>query len=413
MATVEIPLRASTKPGNHADILRFLRSEIRRRRRGRGGLALLAGTGADGFEASYYVPVTRGEVAVTIQLRLLGSSELKEVRIEASEPDGVLSEDDLKGEVQGILLAAIDRYSADDTEKRWVRSYAAYPGLPLAGWYDFGDWRVAPVRGIWENAEDEEQRKVRAILQVDVEVDSVDRIDALETAVERETQVLAWLTFFLSRPVERLDSGQHVLVAGPDNSPVLARRWVPAARKTVECDSSPFNEPTARGEWGEDLLFPWREPGQQKPTRNTIAVSALRFQRRAQPKQLEAFDTFARVNHVAALVPKGFRAAALALRVAAVEALAQNLPRYAGTSGDKQRFLEFMSQYSPLMEKESDRLYGRWRSGVFHSGEFASIDRGYPHIDLAGISAEMDYLNRSGEFLRRSVVHWVESIAGG
>ena len=106
-------------------------------------------------------------------------------------------------------------------------------------------------------------------------------------------------------------------------------------------------------------------------------------------------------------VPHHLASARLALKVAAIDALA----RYNNPKGT---FKAFAAQFMPdLKPKERDRLYGSLRSGFAHSGHQHLDERMRTTELTVGDGHErLDFSFRSHEMLRRAIMQWMTVALG-
>jgi hypothetical protein len=270
----------------------------------------------------------------------------------------------------------------------------------------------APLEDPWPGLVNAER-----IAVLDFEVDAIDIQDANYLAAEFSRRWAARLSLILDLHLYG-HVGEHVWVyvtdrdrdrvkvADEDRNLRLNRgvRDLPTPtampRKGIEC---------ALGEPGSPLsTYVVSPPTLKIPSETRRIMRGINGL--PEPVQ-DAFDGAARMYQIGLWLSSRFPSAALAYRVAAIDALAQIEPNC------DQSFSNFMRKYSPgLTDPQLDYLHREIRSAHFHAGKFGlgeySVQR--PH-DLVpgGPEAEKKSWARYQFFgaTRKALVNWMLSIA--
>lgn len=403
MSDVTIPVGSATGQ-RLISYLRFLRAEVRRRHVW-GAMSRHGGGGsADTHNAGYSIGINFHGKRAWTDIELSLARDHSEAVVTVRDPEDTLDEIELLAFANDLLFAATDAAAEEKFDRYWIRRTARYEGLPLDGWYSFTDWRFAQAD---IQCEHEKGRSQRAIV-IDLRVSAIDRTDALEQALAEFTRRIAHIAFILDIPVEWTDAGE-VIVESETGAPMLAKRWHPAMQVT-EANAPPFSARKCAGRLGPDFRWPsMNEDRRASPTTLMLPRDAKTLLRRVcrDPKVLAAFDSATRLYQLASVLPSSFSSASLALKIASVEALTQGLSAF-DTCGAKERFVHFMES-NGCESQRAERMYSRWRSGLFHAGNFADIDGAFRHIDLPQHAAEMNQLYTHASEIRRAFAAWVKS----
>lgn len=372
---------------------------------------MLGGGSGSRFEAGYGLGIRYHNRQAWIDLRLLVPADKMNVQIRITDREGVLNDSELRDWGNSLLFSALDAARENKRAAYWIRRHAMYDGKPLDGWYELPGWRLAPAPEQPSGPEAPDNPRSLQLVVIDAQVMGIDERDALEQARGTLTRRVAHAAFLLAIPLRWLPD-QPSVAADAHGGPAITNAWR-GRFGAVDQDADPFSNPAQKGTWGHDFIWPWRDPIQGGALDGLrVPQAGLSLLRRLgrNPKASSAFDSASRLYHLSMILPEGFRSASVALTIAAVEALTKGLEGFEGL-GDKARFIEFFSRYNTTSEIDPDRVYGRWRSGMFHAGQFARIDGAHYQIDFVDDSVESAELQRIPEAIRRAFAGWVDHLA--
>ena len=407
MPRSELNIR-SARGSSLRETLRYLRAELRRRH-SVGSSGIFSGGSAEGFESGYQIGLVYLGKSVRLEVRVVTDVRKEEPRFVVEEPDGALTSVELQNLAGDILLAAVDAARAGATSPMWVRRGYAYQGYPLHGCYQLPGCRVQPLLPPREHQDVRiPPAKLPQFVALDLRVDAIDELDANEVSLAEHTARAAYLATFLDVPLRTPSADYHLVDVG-DGVWEWRQQWYPRGLGVVEEHDSACTDESSQGRWVEDWRFPWRSDLPDRDPRTLyLGRSALQLARRLQhdPETQAAFARCARLYHLSMMMPHGFATAGLAVRVAAVESLAASTPG-CPESGARERFTHLWRTFGPEKGPPADQLYGKVRSGMFHTGEFAGIDGAHVSIDFVDDSSAWDDQRRAFGALRTCIINWV------
>ncbi|MGF6507056.1 hypothetical protein [Paraburkholderia sp. 32] len=313
---------------------------------------------------------------------------------------------DWENAAQDVVNSAF-RSAFNERRTRTVRRQLLYYiGPQLDGEYWFRDVRLAPAM-----LDDPSPVSINSerVVALDFVVDSIDELDALYLASEFSRRWAARFSLLLDVDLYELHAAEQVWVYRPEvsRSERLQRGVydIPVRLTIMPRKGSMFGA----GARGSPIATYGRTTGTLK-----MPPEARRVLRGlddlAEPVK-NAFDGAARLYQIGLSLLQRFPSAALAYRVAAIDALQQT---EAGCNG----FSEFMRKYSPKAAadpKVLDYLHSDIRSSHFHAGKFDlgefSAQR---HLDIV---TDPDTAHHSRlrslcfEITREALVNWMLLIA--
>lgn len=285
-----------------------------------------------------------------------------------------------------------------------MRRIFYYIGPQLDGEYWFRRVRLAPAL---EDNSFPAAMNLERVVTLDFEVESIDHFDSLYLGAEFSRRAAARFSLLLDVDLYE-HAGEQVWVLD-DSRNVRLNRGV--------CDVPfPTDMPNkgsicSAGASGATIASYGRTVGTLK-----MPPEARRILRGLEslpgPVQ-DAFDGAARMYQIGLSLSKRFPSAALAYRVAAIDALQQTEPNCNG-------FSEFMRRYTPSIsgdEKILNYLHGDIRSSHFHAGKFDlgefSAERHYDVVHDQD-TVQRSYMHVQGlEVTREALVTWMLLTAAG
>ena len=326
------------------------------------------GTGTAGFledhsfEASLTGAFRLGagvEAPLTWTLHKTPKGTLTDIRVDVAGPDAPQG---WTSPAHQLVTSALAATVAGTRARFFQRISFAYVGPALDGEYWLPGFRIGPA--IPDDAVPESPLVERWV-DIDMNVDAVDRTHAGAVAGERARRIAARLSLLLDLGFER---------------PPLEFRWVmiPETNDKFECRRCQVmfqrtdEQPSAMPDKGElcQLGRFTTEFAKFRIGRVQLPRGVRRVLRGADTRPYpvgDAFDRCARLYQVGRLVAKAFPSVFLAYAIAAAEAITQADRTYKG-------FTDFMKKHSVAAKSQSypvlKTLYGRVRSAHFHAGDF-------------------------------------------
>ncbi|WP_438393613.1 hypothetical protein [Caballeronia sp. DA-9] len=311
---------------------------------------------------------------------------------------------DWENAAQDIVNSALLSAFNERRTRTVRRQILYYIGPQLDGEYWFRGVRLAPAM-----LDDPFPALLNAerVVALDFEVDSIDERDASYLASEFSRRLAARFSLLLDVDLYEY-TGEQVWVLLPEGS--RSERFSRGVFNVPVPTSMPGKgNICGAGAWGSAIATYGRTTGTLK-----MPPEARRILRGldglAEPVK-DAFDGAARMYQIGLSLFQRFPSAALAYRVASIDALQQTEP-------DCNGFSEFMRKYSPQAAadpKMLDYLHSDIRSSHFHAGKFDlgefSAQR---HMDIV---SDPDTAHRSllryrcFEVTREALVNWMVSIA--
>lgn len=285
-----------------------------------------------------------------------------------------------------------------------VRRILYYVGPQLDGEYLFRGLRLAPA------IQDDTLPcafNAERVVTFDFQVDSIDSHDAAYLASQFSRSAAARVSLLLDVDLYE-QAGEQVWVQAPNESQSerLNRGVfnIPVPT-TMPCRSNVSD----RGSWGEPIASFRRTAQTLKMPPETRKI--LRGIDGLPEPTRNAFDGAARMYQIGLSLTRRFPSAALAYRVAAIDALQQTEP-------DCNGFSQFMRKYSPEVAAEPrilEYLHGEIRSSHFHAGKFDLGEfstRRYMDIVQDQDSVHLSLMHhRCFELTRGALVNWMISIS--
>ncbi|KWO40480.1 hypothetical protein WT97_20960 [Burkholderia sp. MSMB1459WGS] len=358
------------------------------------------GTFTSVVESTFSEP--SGDLELRWLLRTSIDGTLTEIEVlPASDADAVW-----ESIAREIIDSALRDAYVETRSRRYRRQVLYYVGPHLDGEYWFGRTRIAPLDPS-DNQFPAAFNLERAVA-LDFEVNAIDDRDASYLASEAARKFAARFSLLLDidlyeAPIEHA----WVSTNGPDFESVRRQRGIlsipypdhlPQKRQTCPAGTS-----------GASIANYGRMIGTLK-----MPFEARRILRgvEALPEPVTAaFDGAARMYQIGLFLAARFPTAALAYRVAAVDALQQTEP-------DCNGFSEFMRKYSPIGASNPqllDYLHGGVRSSHFHAGKFDlgefSIQRHMDIVHMPDRAAHARQRYIGFEATRQAIANWMLSVA--
>lgn len=288
-------------------------------------------------------------------LEMTPNGELSCMRISPYEAT-IEVHSDWKTTANNIITTALISAFNEKRIKTTIRKIFYYIGPRLDGEYWIRNIRIAPASD--DNNFPAAMNFERALV-MDFEVDAIDKYDSIYLASELSRRVAARLSFLLDFDIYE-NPGDHVWVHTLNNSkserlnrgtlniPPLST----LPKKGSECSA---------GDYGDSIISLGRTIGTLKmPKEARKIIKAIEESSRAEQ---DAFDGAVRLYQIGLSLARRFPTAALAYRVAAIDALQLGELSCNG-------FSQFMQKYSPAEKDTLDYLHSTIRSAHFHAGKF-------------------------------------------
>lgn len=356
------------------------------------------GTFTSVVESTFSEPT--GDLELRWLLRTSNSGTLTEIEVlPASDANPVW-----ESIAREIIDSALRDAFIENRARRYQRQVLYYVGPHLDGEYWFGKTRVAPAD---PNDEHPAAFNLERTITLDFEVDAIDDRDAMYLASETTRRLAARFSLLLDVDLYEMPTEHAWVMSGLGTESIRRQRGVLTIPRLDRLPKK--GETCPPGSVGESISNFGRTIGTLKvppETRKILrSIGAL-------PEPISAaFDGAARMYQIGLSLAARFPTAALAYRVAAIDALQQIEP-------DCNGFSAFMRKYSPIGASNPqllDYLHGDVRSSHFHAGKFDlgefSIQR---HMDIVSMPetvarAHQRYI--SFQVTRQAITNWMLSAA--
>ncbi|WP_174935270.1 hypothetical protein [Burkholderia lata] len=302
-----------------------------------------------------------------------------------------------------IDLALRDAFIENRT-RRYQRQVLYYVGPKLDGEYWFGKTRVAPAD---PNDEYPAAFNLERTITLDFEVDAIDDRDAMYLASETSRRLAARFSLLLDADLYETPTEHAWVMSGLDTESIRRQRGVLTIPRL---DRLPKKGETCQaGAVGASIANYGRMIGTLKMPSEARRI--LRGVDGLPEPVTAAFDGAARMYQIALFLAARFPTAALAYRVAAIDALQQIEP-------DCNGFSEFMRKYSAIGASNPQLLaylHGDVRSSHFHAGKFDlgefSIQRHMDIVHTPDRAAQAHQRYIGFEATRQAIANWMLSVA--
>ncbi|KWI50953.1 hypothetical protein WM06_17385 [Burkholderia cepacia] len=303
-----------------------------------------------------------------------------------------------------IIDSALRDAFIENRARRCQRQVLYYVGPHLDGEYWFGKTRVAPAD---PNDEHPAAFNLERTITLDFEVDAIDDRDAMYLASETTRRLAARFSLLLDVDLYEMPTEHAWVMSGLGTESIRRQRGVLTIPRLDRLPKK--GETCPAGSVGESISNFGRMVGTLKvppETRKILrSIGAL-------PEPISAaFDGAARMYQIGLSLAARFPTAALAYRVAAIDALQQIEP-------DCNGFSAFMRKYSPIGASNPqllDYLHGDVRSSHFHAGKFDlgefSIQRHMDIVYMPDKAARAHQRYMGFEATRQAIANWMLSIA--
>ncbi|WP_157130420.1 hypothetical protein [Burkholderia pseudomallei] len=305
-----------------------------------------------------------------------------------------------------IVDSALRDAFIESRTRRYQRQILYYVGPHMDGEYWFGKVRIAPA----DPGDDQYPIafNLERAVAIDFEVDAIDDRDAMYLASEASRKIAARFSLLFDVDLYEASVEQvWVFSTNADFEPVRGQRGIFTIPRV---DRLPKKGELCRaGDSGPSISNYGRTPGTLK-----MPCEARRILRgiEALPEPISAaFDSAARMYQIGLSLASRFPTAALAYRVAAIDALQQIEP-------DCDGFSAFARKYSPIgasNPKLLNYLHGDVRSSHFHAGKFDlgefSVQRHMDVVHTPDLAIHMHQRNLGFRVTREAIVNWMLSVA--
>jgi hypothetical protein len=329
-----------------------------------------------------------------------------EIEMEVSTPADI-DEPSFAAFVDAFLLEVLDASLTGALERFTVRRQFTYLGPPLDGEYWLtGKLRIAPH----DTARELRPRDgwVSQSLLIDQEVDAIDEEHAWAIASDRASIITARLSLILDVGI-MLPPEQWVWTTTKEGEADGSWRFrcAPDEKRFIGALPGRGSE-CAPGAWKGELLNGL--DGGRKLSLPPETRRVFRFAESAPETIGAAFDGCCRLYQLAKVLPHEFTSAILALKVAAVDALASKVE----SDG---KFETFVAARSPLLKNHPEVLKVLWgsvRSAMFHGGEpyLRDLIRPRGPADFEGARLR-DIEVQAETVIRQAIMAWVRSSVAG
>lgn len=356
------------------------------------------GTFTSVVESTFSEPT--GDLELRWLLRTSNNGTLTEIEVlPASDANAVW-----ESIAREIIDSALRDAFIENRARRCQRQVLYYVGPHLDGEYWFGKTRVAPAD---PNDEHPAAFNLERTITLDFEVDAIDDRDAMYLASETTRRLAARFSLLLDVDLYEMPTEHAWVMSGLGTESIRRQRGVLTIPRLDRLPKK--GETCPAGSVGESISNFGRMVGTLKvppETRKILrSIGAL-------PEPISAaFDGAARMYQIGLSLAARFPTAALAYRVAAIDALQQIEP-------DCNGFSAFMRKYSPIGASNPqllDYLHGDVRSSHFHAGKFDlgefSIQRHMDIVYMPDKAARAHQRYMGFEATRQAIANWMLSIA--
>ncbi|MFM0173176.1 hypothetical protein PQR33_28065 [Paraburkholderia sediminicola] len=245
------------------------------------------------------------------------------------------------------------------------------------------------------------------VVALDFEVSAIDNHDAIYLASELTRRWAARLSLLVDVDLyEHVSESVWVIHPQPGTHERLSR----GVRAQTPSTMPGKGKDCRAGNWGASIARYGRSTGTLKMPPETRRIFRG-IEDLSEPVK-EAFDSAARMYQISLSLYRRFPSAALAYRVAAIDALQQTEP-------DCKGFSQFMRKYvhpSAADERILTYLHGDIRSSHFHAGKFElgefSVQRSMDMVHTAETAQRSHLQYRCFAVTREALVNWMLSVAG-
>lgn len=356
------------------------------------------GTFTSVVESTFSEPT--GDLELRWLLRTSNNGTLTEIEVlPASDANAVW-----ESIAREIIDSALRDAFIENRARRCQRQVLYYVGPHLDGEYWFGKTRVAPAD---PNDEHPAAFNLERTITLDFEVDAIDDRDAMYLASETTRRLAARFSLLLDVDLYEMPTEHAWVMSGLGTESIRRQRGVLTIPRLDRLPKK--GETCPAGSVGESISNFGRMVGTLKvppETRKILrSIGAL-------PEPISAaFDGAARMYQIGLSLAARFPTAALAYRVAAIDALQQIEP-------DCNGFSAFMRKYSPIGASNPqllDYLHGDVRSSHFHAGKFDlgefSIQRHMDIVYMPDKAARAHQRYMGFEATRQAIANWMLSTA--
>lgn len=303
--------------------------------------------------------------------------------------------------ITSVLSAAL----AEKRQPFFQRVFFNYIGTQLDGEYWFQRIRFAPL---WPEDPYPGLFNAERVVTFDMTVNAIDKDDALTLSREIARRQAARFSLLLNIGLYS-QSHEHrwVIKESTFKSERLQLGFIMQSTNISKMPAK--GELCPLGKYSESLSARYRSAGRliSFPSQARQIFRAIDL---APPEVTDAFDHGARLCQVAAVVGHQFPSVGLAYRIAAIEAISK-------ADKTSKNFGEFVRKHvasKKNLEEILDYMYGKVRSGHFHSGEFplgeynreTFID---PFMD-SDLVEQMEIHDTCHEIVRKTIVNWICSL---
>ncbi len=400
---IELGLAPGPKARSFADYLNAgLRAEL-------SGYSASASFAQDGS----FVSAVTGAISVHGQQQVLSWSLSK-------GPDGTLAGIEVQasdGQTEGpwivaahrIVTSALAAALSERVQRFFRRRFLFYIGPQLDGEYWLPGLRLAPA---WPDDPQPHLINAERVLAVDTDFDAIDDMHAHAVSQEMTRRTAARLSLLLDVGLYEPPLNQiWVFEDDPQTGQMTSSRRQPGfTRPDIIVTKMPEKGETCPpGRYSGSLKATFRVAGEAL----SLPPEARRILRGVDsqgPSVSDAFDRCARLYHVALVVGAQFPSVALAYRVAAIDAVVQGNPQFAGFSD----FVRKNVQPRDGLEAALDFLYASCRSAHFHGGHFPMGEYARPHwfdpmMDPSDVGT-WEISRTAHQLVREAIVAWLYSV---
>jgi hypothetical protein len=399
--TLRIPLNIPASSSQQSFIDHF--NSMLRERLGSGSGA--AGYEADGtFRSSTSGPTNLEGRTTHLTWTLIKSSDgtLQSLDVASNEEAEGKSWHEAAG---NLVASALASALSNKRTSFFRRVQLHYVGPALDGEYWLPGYRFAPAL-----PDDTDQHLINAerVVHIDFNVEAIDAQHAFVVAGEVASRHATRLALILDRAFYKPDHVQRWILPVEGGQPTGESKRYPSAffRPGLHAQEMPAKGAICKlGRFDGSILDRFRSAGELVTLpRETRRI--LRSVEHSGPAYMEAFDSCARLYTLSLMIGRYSISAALAYRVAALDAIAQTTGAYKGAS----ELIRTYADPSPQLDSLLGFLYRDVRSAHFHAGKAPlDISPGVPfHPLLTSEFIEHSDITRTGyEITRTAIVRWM------
>lgn len=315
----------------------------------------------------------------------------------------------IREKIQSIIQDSLAYALSERKRIIYTRYNLPYIGPALDGEYFINGMRIAPL---FPDDKLKDNVDMERLLAIDIKTIAIDHYDAHSKSTQAVMQFAAQISLFLNIgiyfPAHESRFGYVDLINDHFSNPQRFQLNTGYLASTIG-QLPKHGTLCPPGKYAGSFQRHYRMVGMlNMPTDVRRLYNSLK----RQPESLQiAFDKCSRLNHVACIIGMLAPSAALAYRIAAIDAAS----KYTVNCRDPRKFIKQYTDNSSDRDRLIKRMWDNYRSGHFHEGAFLLGEYDVP--DWHGPIVMGSYLTRTteegdiAEMIRSALKNWLQAIA--